>query len=87
MTADLLGLVGTALRVYSYLILARAIGSFFIRDWSRGIPRFLFEVTEPVLGTVRRFIPPISGLDFSPMIAFFALSILGGWLTSSAIGF
>ena len=81
MSVLLLGLVGTALTVYSYLILARAVGSFFIRDWSRGIPRFLFEVTEPALAVVRRFIPPISGLDFSPMVLFFGLSILGNWLS------
>jgi YggT family protein len=87
LNADLAFLIGTAIRVYTYLILARALGSFFIRDWSHGIPRFLYDVTEPLLGLVRRFVPPFSGIDFSPMIAFFALSLLGSWLTQSLLGF
>ncbi|MGI8608811.1 MAG: YggT family protein [Candidatus Dormibacteria bacterium] len=87
MSADLAFFIGTALRVYTYLIVARALGSFFIKDWSHGIPRFLYEVTEPALGLVRRFVPPIAGLDFSPMILIIGLSLLGGWLTQSALGF
>jgi len=41
---------------------------------------FLYAITEPVLGPIRRLIPPIGmggmGLDLSPIIVFFGLSIL-----------
>lgn len=40
----------------------------------------LYTVTEPVLGPIRRLIPPVGmggmGLDLSPLIVFFLLSIL-----------
>ena len=85
MNADLAYLVGTVIRVYTYLIVGRALGSFFIKDWSHGIPRFLYEVTEPALGLVRRFIPPFSGIDFSPMIAIIGLSLLSSWVTRSVL--
>ena len=87
MNADLAFLIGTIIQVYTYLIFARAIGSFFIRDWSHGIPRFLYDVTEPVLGLIRRFVPPFGGFDFSPMIAFIALTLLGTWISQSLRSF
>ena len=41
---------------------------------------FLYTITEPVLGPVRRMLPPIGmggmGLDLSPIIVFFGLQIL-----------
>jgi YggT family protein len=43
---------------------------------------FLYTITEPVLGPVRRLLPPIGmggmGLDLSPIIVFFGLRIVMG---------
>jgi YggT family protein len=41
---------------------------------------FLFSITEPVLGPVRRVLPPVRlggmGLDFSPIVVLFGVQIL-----------
>lgn len=41
---------------------------------------FLYTITEPVLGPIRRLLPPIGmggmGLDLSPIIVFFGLQIV-----------
>ena len=41
---------------------------------------FLYSITEPVLGPVRRLLPPVGmggmGLDLSPIIVTFALQLL-----------
>jgi YggT family protein len=41
---------------------------------------FLYAVTEPLLGPIRRLIPPMGvggmGIDLSPMIVLFGLTIL-----------
>lgn len=41
---------------------------------------FLYSITEPVLGPIRRMLPPIGmggmGLDLSPIIVFFGLQIV-----------
>ena len=79
-------LAGTIIQVYIYLVIARAIGSWFVKDWSRGVPRFLWDVTEPALGLARRIILPISGIDFSPWIVIIALSLLSSMLTGSVFG-
>ncbi len=67
------------------LIIARAIGSFFIRDWSRGLPRFLWDVTEPILSPVRRILPPMAGLDLSPMVVILAVYFIQLLLRRSAV--
>ena len=45
---------------------------------------FLYTITEPVLGPVRRALPPIGGggmrLDLSPIIVIFAVQFIGGRL-------
>jgi uncharacterized protein YggT (Ycf19 family) len=75
--------IGWAIRVYSYVILARVI-----LDWlmmTRGSWRFsavrnlLWAVTEPVLSPIRRLLDPYqrrSRLDFSPLILIVLLHVL-----------
>jgi YggT family protein len=77
---DVRAIVAALLQAIILLIIARALGSFFIRDWSRGVPRFLWDVTEPILAPVRRILPPLAGLDFSPMVVIFGLYLLEGFL-------
>jgi YggT family protein len=45
---------------------------------------FLYRITEPVLGPIRRMLPPIGmggmGLDLSPIIVIIGLQIISGAL-------
>ncbi|MDX1991733.1 MAG: YggT family protein [bacterium] len=68
------------LQLYSFLIIARAIMSFFPVDPYNPLVKFLFDITEPVLQPVRdvmrqQFAPGM-GLDFSPMIVLIVIQIL-----------
>jgi len=42
------------------------------------ITRFIYDMTEPILGFFRRFIPPRPSfpVDFSPIFAYIALRIV-----------
>jgi YggT family protein len=80
MSFQLIGLISAVIQLFVFLVIARAIGSFFVRDWSHGIPRFLWDVTEPVLAPVRRILPPFGGLDFSPLVVIVLLQLLGSFL-------
>jgi YggT family protein len=66
--------------LYILLLLVRIVLSWFpITPGSTmaTIFSFLYSVTEPVLGPVRRLIPPIGmGIDLSPIIVLFGLQIL-----------
>jgi YggT family protein len=80
MSFQLVGIISAVIQLFVFLVIARAIGSFFVRDWSQGIPRFLWDVTEPVLAPVRRILPPFGGLDFSPLVVIVLLQLLGSFL-------
>lgn len=45
-------------------------------NWYQQPMRSIREVTDMYLDIFRRFIPPIGGLDFSPIIALIALQII-----------
>lgn len=71
------------LLAYLIIIFARIICSWFpISPDSTlaSIYAFLHAVTEPVLGPLRRVIPPLGmggmGLDLSPLIVIFGITIL-----------
>jgi YggT family protein len=60
--------------VYNLIIFARVIASWIIQNPYNPIYRFLFSMTEPILGPIRRMMPNM-GLDFSPIVAYLLLNI------------
>lgn len=75
--ANLMGLVLFILEVYMWIIMGRVIISWVSADPYNPIVRFIYEVTEPVLGRIRRVIPlNIGGLDFSPIILIVGITIV-----------
>jgi YggT family protein len=79
-------ILGTFVWVLMMLMFARAISSWFVRDLSNPIVRFLFEVTEPMVAPVRRFLQErnIGGgtFDFSFIIVYLILMIIQQFLTT-----
>jgi len=78
-----MGLVCSLLNLYLILLFARIILSWFPVSPGGAMAQifsFLYTVTEPVLGPVRRAIPPIGmggmGFDLSPIIVIFGVQIL-----------
>ena len=60
--------------VMSWLVAFGVVNTF--HPFARGVVRFLDTVTEPVFRQVRRVIPPIGGLDLSPLIVLILLEFL-----------
>ncbi|WKZ32515.1 MAG: YggT family protein [Thermodesulfobacteriota bacterium] len=58
----------TVLTLYFWIIVIRAILSWVNPDPYNPIVRFLYQITEPVLGRVRRMLPQMGGLDISPLV-------------------
>lgn len=70
--ADLIDFV---LLLYIVLILARVVISFVGADSYHPIVPLVMQLTEPVLKPVRRVLPAVSGIDFSPMVALLAITL------------
>ncbi|MBM3207313.1 MAG: YggT family protein [Chlamydiae bacterium] len=62
--------------VYTLLLMARIIGSWFPSFANSKWMRFVAFYTNPYLNLFRKIIPPLGTLDLSPILAFFALQIL-----------
>jgi YggT family protein len=62
------------LEIYLYLMIARVLLSWFPNiNWYDPPFSILSQLTDPYLNLFRSIIPPLGGIDFSPLIAFFAL--------------
>ena len=73
-------LIDLFLTIYIWIIIARAIISWVNPDPYHPLVRFLYRVTEPVLAPVRRIIPPIAGIDISPVIVIFVIFFIQNFL-------
>jgi len=60
---------------YMALILIRIIFSWAMVSYSNRVMRMLVNVTEPLLGPLRRLIPPVLMFDISPIVAFLILML------------
>lgn len=69
----LLQVVDLLLTIYIWLIIARAIISWVNPSPYHPVVRFLYKTTEPVLRPLRRILPPIYGLDLTPLIVIFII--------------
>jgi YggT family protein len=71
------------LAVYSLLIFMRIVFSWGVSSVNP-VMRFLFRVTEPVLGPFRRLIPPLGMFDISPIVVLLLIRLfqeaIGGTL-------
>jgi len=66
-------LVSWVLTLYSFAFIARTFLSWFRISHYHPVARFLIQITEPVLAPLRRYIPPVGGMDFTPMVALLIL--------------
>ena len=73
----LLKVAGLALSLYTASIAIYAILSWFGPGFSNPAANILYSINEPLLRPLRRLIPPVSGLDLSPLVAILLLQVLG----------
>ena len=62
-------LVNLALSLYTWTILVYVILSWVSPGGYHPLTMMLSELNQPILGRIRRILPPISGLDLSPLLA------------------
>ena len=68
------------LSIYAPLIIIRVIFSIAMLSYSYRIMRFLVEITEPLLGPLRRVVPVLGRFDVSPIVA-----LLIVWVCQAAV--
>jgi YggT family protein len=59
------------------VIIAGVVLSWVSPDPSNPVVQAIYGISEPLLRPFRRFVPPLGGLDLSPMVALFCFQLLG----------
>jgi len=80
----LIWLLLTLIDIYWWVVIAAVVMSWLVgfgvintyNQLARSVVRFLDALTEPVFRQCRRVIPPIGGLDISPLIVLIALQVI-----------
>jgi YggT family protein len=78
-------MIDIILSLYMWIIIGRAIISWVNADPYNPIVRFLISATEPVLYPVRRRLPMLGGIDFSPILVILAIIFVQTFLVQSLI--
>jgi len=64
-------------------IFGRIIMSWIDPGGQNSVSRIIREITEPIIGPIRKLIPSVGMFDFSPLIALFLLNILQQFVLSA----
>jgi YggT family protein len=78
------------LEIVKWIMIAMIIMSWLIsfnvintrNQFVAGLWRVLNQLTDPILKPIRRFIPPVGGLDLSPLIVFVIIFFLQSFIAN-----
>ena len=75
-----ISLLTLLLEAYLIVILIRVVFSWISPFPTNPVSRLAWALTEPVLAPIRRTLPPMSGIDLSPLIVWLVVIVLLGFL-------
>ena len=83
-----LSFISYLITLYTWIIIASAVLSWLIgfsvvnlaNPNIRQLWKVMMAVTEPLLNPIRRLLPSVGGLDFSPVVLLFAIIGLADYL-------
>lgn len=85
MLIDIIVILIRIIDLYQLILIGRILLTWLPSiNWYNQPFKFLRDVTDPILAPFSRLIPPVGGMDFSPMLVFLLLGILRQLLASLA---
>lgn len=86
-TWSFVGVMYFIVTIYYYAIIGSIIMSFVMLFSGNKNPhpllRLIWQLTEPVMAPIRKVIPPMGGLDFSPIFIFIGIQLIRNFLITS----
>ncbi len=76
LTGSLLGIVALLVNIYFFALLAMIILSWVAAGSRHPAIYLLYQITEPVMAPFRKALPPMGGLDFSPILVFILINVI-----------
>ena len=75
-TDDLASLVNLFFTVLTFIVVGRALLSWFDPGMRTSIGQILVQITEPMLAPIRRLMPSTGVIDLSPIILIIGLQVV-----------
>lgn len=70
------GIIAFILNIYFWSLLVSVIASFITPFSGHPVLLLIHQLLEPLYNRVRRILPPMGGLDFSPILMFLGIQVL-----------
>ena len=87
LTWAFVGVIYFILNIYWWAVIASIVMSWILAASGNMNPhyilRLIWQLTEPIMAPVRKVVPPMGGLDFSPIIFFVLISLIQNTLTQN----
>jgi YggT family protein len=81
---DVVSLISLIINLLTLLVILQVIVSYFVQPY-HPVREMLDRIVEPMLNPIRRVMPPLSGLDFSPLVLILLIKIIGSLVISILI--
>ena len=86
-TWSFVGVLNFIILFYYYALIASIVMSFVMMFSGNMNPHpilsLVWQITEPIMSPVRKFIPPMGGLDFSPIFIFLVIGLIRNFIYQS----
>jgi YggT family protein len=73
---SVIGLCSALLNLYFFAIIGNIIMSWVAQGGTHPAAQLLYQITEPVMAPFRKILPPMGGLDLSPIFVFLCIKVL-----------
>lgn len=80
-------IIARLINIYQGIMVVYILLSWLPGAYDSKFGQILARICEPYLSVFRRIIPPIGGIDFSPILAFFALNLIQRGIATVLLGF
>jgi len=77
----LIWLINAGVQLLSLLVIVYTLTSYFMSPY-HPVRQMLGRLVEPMLSPLRRVIPPVGMMDFTPLVLIILLEVVGTILTS-----
>lgn len=83
---SVLGVIGLLVNIYFFALLGMIILSWIAPGSNHPAIHLLYQITEPVMAPFRKMLPPMGGMDFSPILMFILINVIQIALRHMATG-
>lgn len=81
----LISLAALFVKIFFFALIISVILSWVAQGSRHPAVALIYQICEPALAPIRRFLPSMGGIDISPIFAFLALQLLDGFVIDNLV--